>query len=110
MKNWHNVSAGFKPGERRTALTQKTLVAAYRDVFGRDNEAVQVVLADLANHCGFYRVATPGVTPDALMYDAGMRAAYARIFNFLSLPPEHLAGLETAVRSEALTDEQEGIF
>lgn len=108
MKQWHGVSAGFKPGERRSASAQKKLLSAYQDVFGSDNASTQIVLADLANHCGFYAVAAPGVTADALLYDAGMRAAYARIFSFLSATPEQMAALEAAVRSETLTDEQEG--
>lgn len=108
MTSWQNVSAGFKPGERRTAAAQAALTAAYHDVFGRNNASVQIVLSDLANHCGFYAVSAPGVTPDALLYDAGMRAAYARIFTFLSATPEQMAALETAVRAESLADEQEG--
>jgi hypothetical protein len=103
---WVGITSGLKPGERRTPKTEVALLAAYRGLFGT-GETAEVVLADLANHCGFYAVDAPGTSSDVLQYRAGMRAAYARIFSFLSLPAERLAALETAARAERLADEEE---
>jgi hypothetical protein len=105
MAGWKHLTAGLKPGERRSASADLVLTTAYRDVFAKGEQA-QVVLADLANFTGFYAVETQGTPSDVLQYQAGMRAAYARIFAFLSMPDELLGALEKAARAERLADEQ----
>lgn len=74
---------------------------AYLSVFAEGREDVELVLADLANHCGFYKVAERGTDPDLLQYDEGQRSAFARIWNFLTLSDEQLAALESAARNES---------
>lgn len=87
--------------ENGPARQEKKLVQAYNEVFGKETEAVEMVLADLASFTGFYGVAPPGTSGDALQYDAGMRAAFGRLFHFLSLSDEQLQALEEAARAES---------
>lgn len=106
--NWRSVALKHAAGRKRGAKAEEALVRAYHSVFLRDDEAVELVLADLANFCGFYKVAPPGTAGDTLQYEAGSRAAFGRLFHFLSLSDERLAALEKAARAEAEADETEG--
>lgn len=105
--SWRTIASqeAFKPRGKKAELR---LVNAYKAVFGQQNEDVEVVLADLANHCGFYKVAPPGASGDQLQYDAGLRAAFGRLFSFLTLPDDRLAALEAAARAENETDQSQG--
>ena len=84
------------------------LAQAYREVFGREHESVEMVLADFANFCGFYKVPPIGAPPETLLVDQGLRAAFGRLFSFLSLPEDRLKALEEAARREAMADDEEG--
>jgi hypothetical protein len=84
------------------------LARAYLSVFGQKTEDVELVLADLADFCGFYNVAPPGLSGDQLQYDAGKRASFGRLFSFLSLSDERLAALEKAARAENEANETQG--
>lgn len=68
-----------------------------------------MVLTDMADHSGFYRIEPPGA--DLSRYQAGyrdgMRAAFGRLFHFLSLSDEQLRALEEAARQEASTTEEQ---
>lgn len=88
---------------------EQKLVAAYQDVFGKQTEAVEMVLADLASHTGFYRVEPPGSDMSAYQagYVNGSRAAFGRIFSFMSLSDEQLRALEEAARIEASMSNEE---
>jgi hypothetical protein len=81
------------------------LIQAYRSVFGRGGEDVELVLIDLASFCGFYQVEQGGVSADELNHWAGRRAAFGRIFNFLSLSDAQLMAMEQAARDEAASGE-----
>lgn len=85
---------------------EKHLADAYADVFGKQTASVEMVLVDLANHTGFYRIDPPD--GDLSLYQAGhragMRAAFGRLFQFLSLSDEQLRALEEAARFEASTN------
>lgn len=81
------------------------LILAYHNVFGREGEDVELVLTDLAAFCGFYQVERGGVDADNLNHQAGLRAAFGRIFSFLALSDQQLAALEHASRDEAMTGE-----
>lgn len=83
------------------AQSEQALCTAYRDVFGVKKESVQLVMADLAAFTGFYQVVPQGTPNEALQYQEGSRAAFARIYHFLSLTDEQLMALEQAARSES---------
>lgn len=97
---WRNLS---KTRQRLPLQTDAQLVAAYKEVFGKESEAVEIVLADLAAHTGFYLVDPPGA--DLSLYQAGhsagQRAAFGRLFHFLTLSDQKLRALEEAAREEA---------
>lgn len=103
---WRTVAAQVKPP--RGSKANLKLAQAYRDVFMRKDEATEIVLADLANFCGFYKVAPPGTSPETLLFEQGQRTAFGRVFHFLSLPEDRLKALEEAARQEAMADEEEG--
>jgi len=67
-----------------------------------------MVLADLANHTGFYQVLPPGTGVNELVDANGKRAVFGRLFRFLRLSEEEVRALEEAARQEALADAQEG--
>lgn len=98
--NWRNLA---KHRHVAPIQTEQQLVAAYRSVFGRKGEDVEIVLADLAAHTGFYLVEPPGSDLSQFQagYNAGQRAAFGRIFHFLSLSDDHLRALEIAARQES---------
>lgn len=104
------MSAGFKPGERRSAVAAEELTRAYHAVFGNGSNDAEIVLADLANYCGFYQVPPPDASAEQLRYEQGLRTAYARIHHFLSLTREQHQALETAARAESLADNEEGLI
>ncbi len=108
--NWHHLSTSFGPGLRRRLQARLSLGKAYRRLFsGHGSKAdAEVVLADLANVTGFYRVTEPGA--GTLDYQEGKRAVYGRIFRFLRMGADETANLEEAARSEALADAREGEF
>jgi hypothetical protein len=77
------------------------LIEAYRSVFDRGGEDIELVLVDLASFCGFYQVEQGGVSADDLNHWAGRRAAFGRIFNFLALSDAQLMAMERAARDES---------
>lgn len=95
---WRSRALELPRGE---AAAEQTLVGAYRSVF-REGQDAEMVLADMAAFTGFYQVQPPG---DMSAYQAGyvngMRAAFGRLFHFLSLSDRQLAELEEAARLEA---------
>lgn len=97
---WRNLS---KQRLIAPAHTEVQLTNAYKAVFGKQDEHVEIVLADLAAHTGFYLVEPPGSDLSLYQagYSAGQRAAFGRLFQFLSLPDEQLRELEEAARREA---------
>jgi hypothetical protein len=101
-----NVTSGWRSRARlakaeSAEVADIRLIEAYRSVFGRGGEDVELVLIDLAAFCGFYQVEQGGVTADELNHHAGRRAAFGRIFNFLSLSDAQLMAMEQAARDEA---------
>lgn len=107
--SWRS-TASQKPNRKRGSAAQDKLTKAYRDVFLRKDESVEIVLADLANFCGFYKVPPIGSPPETLLVDQGLRAAFGRLFSFLSLPEDRLKALEEAARREAIADSEEGLI
>lgn len=98
--NWRNVA---KSRQVLPSHTEQQLVAAYLEVFGKPSPSVEIVLADFAGHTGFYQVEPPGADLSQFQagYNAGQRAAFGRLFHFLSLSDDQLRALEEAAREEA---------
>ena len=108
--SWRNLSTSYAPGLRRRLQARFGLAAAYRRVFsGRGSKAdSELVLADLANAAGFYRVTEPEHGADRIAFQEGKRALFGRVFRFLRMTDEETVALEEAARAEALTDRHEG--
>lgn len=98
--NWRNLA---KHRQNAPVWTEQRLTEAYKAVFGKATEDVEIVLADLSAQTGFYLVEPPGSDLSQFQagYNAGQRAAFGRIFHFLSLSDERLRALEEAARAEA---------
>lgn len=84
------------PGEANAKLT-----SAYRSVFKDGNEHSEIVLTDFAVHCQWFQVMPANATDGEIRHHNAMRAAFARIFNFLSLDANAIKALEEAARNEA---------
>lgn len=101
----------FARGLRRSAVARLLLAGAYKRVLVAGNATQQdrdLVLTDLANHTGYYRV-SPADTPDAdLRFAEGKRFVMARILHHLRMPRELQQALEDAARQEQLTNTEEG--
>jgi hypothetical protein len=106
---WRSVAA-YPDCQNRGAIAQERLTQAYRDVFCRKDESTEIVLADLANYCGFYKVPPIGSPPETLLVDQGLRAAFGRLFSFLAMTDDQLAALEGAARREAIADSEKGLI
>lgn len=74
------------------------LAEAYRNVFLAHTEDAHLVLNDLAQYTGFYSVLPADVSDDQLRYREGARAAFARVFEFLSQTNQGVAALDKAAR------------
>jgi hypothetical protein len=107
---WRSLASQMAKGSKRGQVSQKRLTQAYLDVFANGSESAEIVLADLANFSGFYKVPPIGAPPETLLVDQGLRASFGRLFHFLSLPDDRLAALEKAARQESLADDEEGII
>lgn len=110
MSFWTSLASQMPMGTRRCSRARLTLTQAYRNLFdGRAaKREAQMVLADLANHSGFYQVLPPGAGPSELAEANGKRAVFGRLFRFLRLSEEEVRALEEAARQEALADAREG--
>lgn len=88
---------------RRPNEAELRLATAYKAVFGNQSEHSEIVLADLAAQTGFYMVEPPGADRSLYQagYCAGQRAAFGRLFQFLSLSDVQMRALEEAARQEA---------
>ena len=107
MRNSLGRMFGHQPKPTRT----NELAGAYRRLFrGQGNQDdADVVLADLADHCGFFKV-SKRVPDAALQFNEGRRHAFNRIFTFLSLTPEEVEDLAKATRGEFLQKTEEGEY
>lgn len=100
MTGWRSRARALRV-HGNAALADAQLIAAYNSVFVQGREDVELVLTDLANHCGFYKVDERGASADDLNFDGGKRAAFARIWSFLTLTDQQIELLENAARDEA---------
>lgn len=108
MSVWTSLTAKFGRRRARTPAAEVYLISAYRSVFaGRGtSEDAQIVLADLANYTGFFRVSPADVPEAELRTREGMRMAFSRINQFLTLNETDLHALQHAARTEAAVDQQ----
>lgn len=107
----HRLSRLLPAGWRRGARARHQLTEAYTRVFfsgGASKQDAQLVLVDLANFSGFYRVNGPGIDPNDRAFADGMRAVYGRLQRHLRLTDDEVRQLEEAARHEAIVDAQEG--
>lgn len=106
---WVSLASQFRVGLRRGNMAKELLAKAYANVFmGNATKAeAQMVLADLANESGFYKVFVPGEGV-SLEYNEGKRTLYGRIMAFIQMSPEEHRALEHAARQESITDMTEG--
>jgi len=92
----------LNPRDARSRLDAEARIAiAYQRVFtgSATSEDQGLVLVDLANFTGFYRVTPPeGGDRDTIVFNEGMRAAYGRIFQYLRICDVEILQLETAAR------------
>jgi hypothetical protein len=100
---WRSRALYLKQG---VSAAEQHVAFAYRDLFNKPGEQQEIVLADLADYTGYYRVEPPGadLTAYQAAYSAGLRAAFGRVLHFLSLTDEQLAALEEAARRESEID------
>ena len=106
-----SISSGRGKGERRTPTAKLDLANAYVRVFTTNSASKDdrdVVLTDLADFCGYYKVQGPGADPDTRAFNEGMRAAFGRIMSHLRMTPDERNALEQASRHEAFVSQVEG--
>lgn len=97
---WWPISRRFD--EPRGLAAEERLRQAYANIFRTSNDDAQLVLADLADFTGFYRVNGQGIPPDDRAFSDGKRAAFGRLFRFLNLTEEERSELAEAARREDL--------
>lgn len=95
-------------GNPRGPQAELKLSLAYRNVFKLSDGEAQIVLADLADFTGFYRVNGQGIASDDRAFSDGMRAAFGRIFRFLNLTDDEKDALIEAARAETLASGAQG--
>ena len=79
----------FRQLRGKTALLQ-----AYKDVFGQDNAAVNLVLADLVDVSGFAQPSyVPGLDPAAVAYREGQKAVINHILTCLAYDEDYVGRL-----------------
>lgn len=107
MIGWQTIRSLIKwPGaERKLRLSD-----AYQKLFAGNGsrEDAETVLADLAQHTGFYQVTPADMSPDQRAFAEGMRAAYGRIDRFLNLPAVERDRLISAVREDTMIANEQG--
>ena len=95
----------LSPGRPASRLEAEARIAlAYQRVFTGTPSAEDqgIVLVDLANFTGFYRVTPPeGGERDTIVFNEGMRTAYGRIFQYLRMSDVEIISLEVAARQTA---------
>jgi hypothetical protein len=104
MLTWASIGNFFKRGQRRGYEAEAALVRHYRNVFASQDG--QIVLADLANKSGFYKVSlAKDLTDKEIWQTEGKRLLFAEIKALLDLTNADLKALEYAARREAAIDE-----
>src|SRR5262245_26409068 len=104
MRSYRNlVRRLFQEHQASPAEAELRLAAAYQRTFmgSPTNEDQELVLVDLADFSGFYRVTAPQSGSDQVFFNEGLRALYGRIFRYLRMSDAERQALETAARETA---------
>lgn len=91
----------FPDGWRFSSSARLKLAHAYRELFDPKGEAAQLVLADLAEASGFFKITPADATPDQLRQAEGRRELFARITGHLNLSQQRWDELERVASEEA---------
>lgn len=91
---------------KRDQAAKEKLREAYVTVFS--GESGQIVLADLAEYCGYYKVFDPAISMSVMADHNARRAVFGRIFHFLNLSEDERRELHEAARREYLANIDEG--
>lgn len=105
---WASLTSLFAKPRGNEAVD--ALAQAYRDVFrgnATQNQA-QMVLADLADYSGYYKVSPAVESLGELAAEAGKRSVFARIAGFLHMSDSEIRALQEAARQESLSTQYEG--
>ena len=101
-----SIETKFKEGERRGPEAIERLARAYRSFFS--SEDGQIVLADIVDYAGYYKVCDYSVGALGLADHNARRAVFGRIFHFMRLTSEEVGELERAARQAQATSSREG--
>jgi len=85
---WVPDAAGVVDEQATQKARHDRLALAYRRVFDVSGEDAQLVIADLAEITGYFRVNGPGLTSEERAYSDGQRSAFVRIFFMSSMADE----------------------
>lgn len=101
-------SLASERGERpkRDAAAKERLREAYASVFNLSSVDAQMVLADLADYCGYYKVFDPAVPMSVMADHNARRAVFGRIFHFTNLSEDERKELHQAARRETVANEE----
>lgn len=110
--NWKGVARfvaghGWRRGDDTGKLKLAEAYRAFKD--GRaSKEHAQIIVADLAEASGFFKVNPPGLTADERSYQEGARSVFARMQAGLMLTGDEFIALQETARLEALATQGEG--
>lgn len=90
------VTSNLPPGHEGGAESLAILKDDYHQTFS--TMSGKRVLADLADHLGFYTVAPAGASDAALREMNAARAAFFRILQFVGMTPGEVSELEQSAR------------
>lgn len=93
---------------KRGAMATEQLSRAYMTLF--QSEAGRLVLADLAEFSGFFKVIPSGTTPDQAMYCEGMRNVFGRILHYMQPTSEQMFKLSQIAAAEARVTSLQGDY
>lgn len=102
---WPSLASLYPRFFRRGVNARLRLTLAYKNTFATADG--RIVLADIANRTGFFRVNGPDIPSDQRAFADGMRAVYGSLLPFLNLSAIELNELAEAARQEAIADAQE---
>lgn len=93
----------FREHRASPAEAEVRLALAYQRTFmgSPTNEDQELVLVDLADFSGFYRVTPLDGGRDQIVFNEGLRALYGRIFRYLRMSDQERQALEAAARETA---------